>query len=190
VSRVTTLGRWVDVLGACQTVQAAIQAQFEAAGVELPDRQYIAAGAPGDEAWDCEQLVVALQGIAWGVAEEAYAQAVQSGTNMSAQSMRHAVIEVSLVRAITVTSQRNGQPEVEDMNADGVRFLLDCGVLSQGMVVAASNLHDVGMDTISPVFPGGVVARPGIVDPVGPSGGFVGATATIYVSVMDLNKVS
>jgi hypothetical protein len=190
MSRVTTLGRWIDVLGAVQIVQAAVLRQFEACGVELPDRQYIAAGLPAEEAWDCEQLVVACQGVAWGVAEEAYQQTVQSGTGMSVQGTRHAVIEVSLVRGITTTNQgRNGQPSVEDMNADGVRFMMDCGIMSQGMIIAASDLAADGIKTAA-TFPNGLVARPGIIDPIGPSGGYVGVNSTMYVSLTDLNTVS
>ena len=179
----STLGRYLDLPTVATTVLNAVTAHFAAGGVELPSRQSIAAGSPNEIAWDCEQLTVALQGVGWGQAEEAFSQNVQTGTGMSAQGSRHAVILVGLVRCTPTLSSDGNPPTPEQITSGGLAFFKDAGMLSQALVTACADLKNaVAMGR-------GNVARSGLIDPIGPSGGFVGMVGSIYISLTDLNTV-
>lgn len=181
MSSPSTIGQYPDIPTLAQTLLGAIGAQYQAAGVALPDRQYIAAGAPNQIAWDCEQLVISLQGIGWGVAEEAFQQTVQTGTGASVQGPRHAVLVVQLVRCLPTPEDDGTPPSADDLTDAGLTYLKDCALLSQAMQIAAAELarpENLGR---------GAVTRFGIVDPEGPAGGFVGASASLYVSLTKLN---
>lgn len=179
----TTLGRYPDLPTVCTTLLAAINAHFAAAGVALPDSQFIAPGVYSEVSWDCEQLFVALQSVGWGVAEEAFQQTVQTGSNMSAMSQRHAVLIVELVRCEPGADGDGSAPEIADTNTAGLAFMKDCALLSQASIVAAAELNQANN------LGRGEVVRAGIVEPIGPSGGYQGAALSVYVSLLGLNQV-
>lgn len=168
-------GLRVDLLA--QDVLSAVAGHFATAAVALPERQYVAPGLPADVPWDCEQLTVSIEGIGWGVAEESYAQTMQAN-NVIALAQRHVVYRVELVRQMPVTDMTNNLPDFNDLNTFGVSFMRDMGLLSQATVTFLRMLTSNAP---------GCVARPGIVDPVGPTGGFVGASCALYISSMDLS---
>lgn len=149
---------------------------FVSSGRDLPERQYVSGGEPTAVAWDCEQLTIAVTGIGWGVAEESYPVTMQ-GNNNRGLAQRHVVYAIELVRCVPDTSTiRNGTPDMDTLNMWGMGILRDMGLLSQATVAYSNTLRQAG-----------AVVRPGIVSPVGPSGGFVGSVCEYYVSSMDLS---
>lgn len=167
-------GLRVDLLAA--DLLSAVVAHFATSGRDLPDRRYVSGGEPGAVAWDCEQLTVTIEGIGWGVAEESYPVTMQANNNRGL-AQRHVVYDIELVRCVPSTDTiRDGLPDMDALNTWGLGILRDMGLLSQATVAYANTLR-----------PTGAVVRPGIVNPAGPSGGFVGSVCQFYVSSMDLS---
>jgi hypothetical protein len=167
-------GLRVDLLAA--DLLSAVVAHFAASDRPLPERRYVSGGEPTAVAWDCEQLTVTIQGIGWGVAEESYPVTMQAN-NSRGLAQRHVVYDVELVRCTPDTSTiRDGVPDMDTLNAWGLGILRDMGLLSQATVAFGNTLRSKG-----------AVVRPGIVNPAGPSGGFVGAVCQFYVSSFDLS---
>lgn len=173
----TGVGLGLTVDDIAQAILSAVVAHFTAAGVALPTRQYVAAGEPQLVAWDCEQVTVSLTGVGWGVAQESFAQTVQLGARQSAQALRHGVFSIEIVRSYPTPDDQGGLPSVDDMNTAGLASMRDAGLLSQAMVVAAS--EEIGL-------PPEATARPGVVDPRGPEGGYVGVLGTMIISLTGL----
>lgn len=155
-----------------------VEDHFAAASVELPERRYVAAGDPGQIAWDCAQLVVSLRGIGWGPAEDAAPPSPQIA-QMTVFGVRHAVFSISLIRCTPTQPARGSAfPSVEDIHEAGIAFMKDAGLLSQSLVAAASNLH---VD-----LPEGSDVQAGVITPLGPTGGFHGMEAIFSVTSADL----
>jgi hypothetical protein len=179
-----TTGRALDLCTMAQRLLDGLVAHYTAAGETLPSYRYIAAGETTAVPWDCTtgQVTVALQGVGFGPAEEAYPTNVQAGGASSVMDTRHAIFEVAVVRPLPTTSNVNGVPSAESLNTAGVQFMHDAGMISQALVVIAAELKQD--------MPRGSTIRPGIVDPRGPSGGLVGAAGMFYVSMIDLEAVT
>lgn len=161
---------------------------FARAEVALPERRYVAAGTPRDVAWDCEQLTVALSGIGWGPASDRSVGSRQPGSEVSALAMRHAVYAISLVRPYPVWDPEQDPherefPPAEQLHERGLAHLRDSGLLSQSLVSLCSTVQDDpavkhlrGMGG-----PYGLVL-PGLVESIGPSGGFVSVETSLTVT--------
>lgn len=145
----------------------------------LPDRRLILAGEPGQIAWDCEQLTVTLLGIGWGQALDASAPtSPRAGGPVSVWAMRHAVLHVELVRCQPPIDNRTNKPTDPDMQAAGLSFLRDAGLLSQALVEYASRLGGT--------LPREASVQPGVVEPFGPDGDFHSLRATFAVTAAEL----
>lgn len=180
--RPESFGKGLDVASTAQDILDHVVAHYAAAtpgSVQpLPERRTIAPGDPQTIAWDCEQLVVSLQGIGFGPAVDASpAPSPRGGLPLSATALRHAVLAVDLVRC-TPSPDNNGNVSTVALNAAGLVFMRDCGMLSQAVVTFAGVLRSRLPDTAS--------VQCGVVQPFGPSGGFHAAEVTIAITVPEL----
>jgi hypothetical protein len=141
----------------------------------LPDRRLLMSGDAAVVSWDCEQLTVALQAIGLGQSDATAPTAPQLGGGVSVFNMRHAVFEVLLLRCAATVDDEGDAPADAVLEAEGVRFLRDAGMLSQALTEIASNVKRNLLE------PGGI-ATVGQVLPVGPEGGFVGAVGLFQVT--------
>lgn len=177
----TTLGKGLTIREAANAILDAVVDHWDAAIVDdntvspLPDRQYVAPGDPSQVAWDCAQLVVAIQGIGWGQAPDASTLSPKMGTQVSAVGVRHAIFVVQLIRCTPSEGDpETGLPSPVEIQAAGDEFMRDMGLLSQALVVACSTVR-AGFDRSAKV-------EPGAVTPDGPAGGFHGMSAQIAVT--------
>lgn len=146
--------------------------QLEAQGIELPDRQYF---SPGQiPAWDGEQLVGNLIGLAQGGA----------GMNM-AQTMHPAAVRyaasfsIALLRAIPIVQAEPGPfeyavPTDEAINGAGLQFAADF----EAMLKACQAIHAQYLIA----YPG-MDFEVGPVQTVGPDGGLAGPKVNLTVSI-------
>lgn len=176
-----TSGTAINVRALATQMLDAVRTHWaNAPGAPLPDRQYVAPGEPRATAWDCEQLTVSLGGVGWGPAIDAGPTSPRSGTPASVASVRHAVLYVQLVRCMPTSGKQNVSPTVAALQAAGEQFMRDAGLLSQALVSWASTVR-----TLLPQMPTESV-QVGVIEPVGPSGGFVGLEASAIVTAAQL----
>lgn len=181
-----TLGKGLNVALTAQQLLDHIVAHWAAAptgSIEpLPTRRAIVPGDPRTVAWDCDQLTVSMEGIGVGQAEDqGPATSPRLGTPLSANSLRHAVLAVSLVRC-SPKGPPMGLVDIDVLHAAGTSFLRDCGMLSQAVVSFAGQLQG----RLQTTTPGTASVRCGAVTPFGPEGGFHGADAAIAITVPEL----
>lgn len=175
----TTAGKALTIRGMAESILGSIVDHYAAAAVTLPARQYVAPGDPTQIAWDCEQLVVAIQGIGWGQAPDAGVPTPRIGAPVSALAMRHAIYVVQLVRCTpTEGDPDSGIPEASAIHAAGLEFMTDMGLMSQALMVACATLR-TGLDKTG-------LVQPGAVNPDGPSGAFHGMSAQIAITAGEL----
>jgi hypothetical protein len=179
---VTTAGKALTVRAMGETILAAVQDHYAATSpaVLLPERQYVAPGAPDQIAWDCEQLVVSVAGVGWGQAPSAaQSPSPKIGSHVSVTAVRHVIYDVSLVRCTPSEGDPDtGLPSATDIHAAGLAFMTDMGLLSQALVVACATVR-AGLDRSA-------LVEPGAVNPAGPAGGYHGMSAQIAVTAGEL----
>lgn len=176
----STLGRGIAVRTLALNILNAVETHWlNSAAAPLPDRRYVAAGDPGSQPWDCEQLVVALTGIGFGPAQDAAPPVTpRAGTPASIMTVRHAVFNIALVRCAPVPTGRAATPPtVEALQAAGEQYMTDAGVLSQALVWWASR-------TQKNLLPGDGASsvQLGVIEPDETSGGFVGMAGAAIVT--------
>lgn len=182
--RPPSFGRGLNVADTAQDLLNHVIAHYAAAAPgtvsPLPERRAVLAGDPRTVAWDCEQLTVSLDGIGVGPSQDSQlaVPGVRMGSPLSATALRHAVFSVSLVRCTPAMSEDGTPPTAEELNAAGLVFMRDCGLLSQAMVTFAGILADRLPDTAS--------VECGAVQPFGPSGGFHAADTAMAITVPEL----
>lgn len=191
-------GPLVEVVA--QLLLDGIVEHYADAEVPLPSRRYVAAGGPREVAYDCEQVTVALSGIGWGQSPDRSQGSQRTGSPMAGLAMRHAVYAVAVVRQEHDASA----PEVSDMwdpedsgafpspevlNALGLRHMRDAALVSQALINVASRVRALpamkalGREVRSdPTRVSGLV-QPGIVESLGPAGGYVSVEAAFTVTV-------
>lgn len=157
-----------------------VRAFFAGNNIALPDRYYLAPGAPGLIAWDCEQLVVALASVNWGINEDAVQPSPQVGAAAGVFEIRAAQWSVQIVRC-TPGMDDNGQPPPpEEIQTAGELFATDAGMLSQFLVnCAAFPANHAWMPT-------GALVKAGNVVSLGPSGQYHGFEGTLTVTATEL----
>lgn len=184
--RPPSFGKGLNIADTAEDLLAHVTAHYEAATpgsvTPLPARRVVLPGDPREVAWDCEQLTVCLEGIGFGPAVDAApTPSPRTGAPISATALRHAVLAVSLVRCTPAPGNDGEAPPDEELNAAGLTFLRDCGMLSQCMVTFAGLLRDqLGV----PPSDGSVQC--GAVTPFGPSGGYHAADVAIAITVPEL----
>lgn len=172
-------GQRIYVAELALKVLKTVEEHFAAAGVELPGRRYLAAGNPALVAWDCEQLVVGLSGVGWGQAPDAAPLSIKPAAHMSVAGVRHAVFSIQLVRCTPTVSDEQAEmsqpyPDAEQIHAAGVDFMRDAGLISQAMVEMVSRLQQ-GLDRSG-------IAQAGVVNTLGPEGGYHAVEATLAIT--------
>lgn len=170
----TAPGLRLTIDNLAQQVLTAVENQFAASALELPSRRYVAAGEPLQIAWDCEQVVVALQGIGWGQAEDLSVPTPKVAAQFAVTAVRHAVLSVQIIRC-TPTGNR-GLPSAADVHAAGLTSMQDAGQLSQALVWLIAHL-ELGPDGH---------AQAGAITPLGPSGGFHGVEGVLSITAGEL----
>jgi len=163
-----------------ELLDAVVRHWSTAEGAPLPDRRYLSAGANRGAAWDCEQLTVTLGGIGWGPALDAAPASPRRGSPANVGSVRHAVFYVQLVRCIPSPGRDGKPPTAEALSVAGEQFMRDCGLLSQAMVTWASNVDRSLPDDLASSV------QAGVVEGVGPQGGYVAAEVSTIVSAPGL----
>lgn len=173
----TTLGERINVAELGASILASVIEHFDAAGVTLPDRRYLAPGDPQLIAWDCEQLCVSLSSIGWGQAVDVSLPSPKPGAQIGAMGVRHAVFSVQLVRCTPVSTKADDPtPPVELIQAAGEQFMRDAGMLSQSLVTLTSELRQgLAQDRSG-------LVQPGVVASLGPSGQYHGMEATLAIT--------
>jgi hypothetical protein len=180
-----------------------VVSHYADAGEPLPSRRYVAAGGAREVAYDCEQVTVALSGIGWGPSPDRSQGSQRTGTPMAALALRHAVFAVAVVRK-DVDSQAADVADVWDPEADarfpsaevmnrlGLRHMRDAALVSQALLNTATEvrnlprLRQVGRElTVNPAASDRLV-QPGLVESLGPAGGYVSVEAAFTVTVPDV----
>lgn len=174
-------GRAINVAEVGELIFATVVAHFEADQHELrqplPERRYMAPGDTAAVAWDCEQFTVAIIGVGTGVAPESGAQSAKPGTGSGITGTRHAIYSVTLVRCTPVLDEDGTPPTMAALHEAGRHYLHDVGMVSQALVEAGSKLRVVDRSA---------VITAGAVQPIGPSGGFVGLEGQLTVTTAHL----
>lgn len=175
----SALGLGLDVAGIAEVMLEAIVAQFDAAGVALPDRQIIAPGAPGEIAWDCPMVAICLSSIGLGATPGgAGSGSPRQGMPASVSGLRHAVLAAQLTRCEPAPKSNGKPPEADVLRAAALAYMRDAGLLSQAMVNVAT---EVGGG-----LPLGSLVQVGEVQTIGPQGGHVGLISTFTVTAGSL----
>jgi hypothetical protein len=169
----------LELLSIGAGILADVRGFYAGNNVDLPERYYLAPGAPGLIAWDCEQLVVSLASITWGINEDAIQPVPQIG-GAGVFEIRHAQWSVQLVRCTPGMGDDGVPPAPATIQAAGEAFLTDAGMLSQCLVNLAA--FPAG-HTWMPV---GALAKAGNVVALGPSGQFHGFEGTLSITVTEL----
>jgi hypothetical protein len=151
-----------DLPGLAEQILAVFGAQLTALDVDLPERQYVAAGS--QIVWDGEQMTVALMGITQGQPGLG-----QASTMVPQRITTYATFSVNLVRSVTVINTEGftlGEiPTADEQDADGKHTITDAQALMLAGISLAENhlLAGVGegfvIDGLQPLGPeGGLVA--------------------------------
>jgi hypothetical protein len=93
-------------------------------------------------------------------------------------SVRHVVLDLTLVRCTPSMTRQGRAPNIDALNVAGLQYMRDAGLLSQASVEFCTQVR-TGLP------PEGKV-QPGVVDPVGPSGGFHALSTTLAVTAARL----
>lgn len=156
----------------------AVVDHFTAAGVDLPDRRFLAAGNPQLIAWDCEQLFVALTGLGIGPAPDSPVQSPRAGGPVGAFNVRHAIFSIQLVRCTPTVGEGSNDvfPPVAEIDAAGERSINDAGLLSDAVVQMCSRLQkELGRNHS---------VQAGLTSSLGPEGGYHANEATVAITAL------
>lgn len=128
----------------CERVRDAVIDGFANAGVDLPERRYVANGQQ-QVAYDCEQMTVAHQ-ISQGHTGSVVNLGLSANPRAAEHSLRAALIVVSIVRCgpkPTSTGQRLIPPTVEAEESSAAEIYAD-GQLALNSIQQAQKDGDLG----------------------------------------------
>lgn len=174
-----TTGRGINVLQIAQDWFASVVGHFQQAGITLPARRGIVPGEPRAVAWDCEQFVLTLGGIGFGVAVDASSQSTAPGPETSVTALRHCVMDLTLVRCTPQPARNATAPTIEALDAAGQQFFREAGILSQACVEFCTHLRKG--------FPPEGKVQPGVIEPIGPAGGYHALATVLTVTASRLS---
>lgn len=168
-------GQGLAVVDIAQRFLTAVVDHYAAAdGIELPERRIIAGGTPRAIAWDCDQLVITMSSIGLGPAPGLAGTPQRAGSPISAGGVRHAVFQAQVVRCVP-SGDGERPPAAADLTKAGTELMRDAGLLSQALVEACTRIRDG--------LPKGSAAQPGLVEMLGPDGGYAAVEGQIAVTV-------
>lgn len=135
-------------------VLAAVETTYQAEGIDLPERRYVADGPP---AYDCEQVVVALVRMYPGLPfQEDPGQPV-----LKMRLLRSVTLAVHVVRCIPVLDNQGNPPTAAAIDASGANVLQDSWMLPWAMLeghrqqLFAPLCDTIGMRELTPAEPSG-----------------------------------
>jgi hypothetical protein len=166
--------------GQAQGLLDEVVAFYAANGATLPDVQAVVPGSPGNVAWDCEQVTVALAGITTGSGQGAL-PLPQHGAPAGVALPRMATWSIQVVRCSPTPDEEGQPPGATELAAAGALALADGGLLSQCLVELAA--LQPGARLWLPI--GGVI-NAGAVTSLGPDGGFQAMEATVTLSALEV----
>lgn len=168
----------IDLLTIPKAFLAYVAAYMEQSGVAIPTRRYVGGGTPADVPWDCEQITCTLAEVGWGRSRDATQLSPAFGKQASVDAMRHATYALTLVRCYPTIDDRGRLPTIEALEAAGEQQMIDAGLLSQ----AGVNFVAFPNEAIPP----GSNVQAGAVQPIGPSGGFLGLELALTLTMSSL----
>lgn len=160
-----------------QRLLQAVQKGFADAGVPLPDRQFLYAGAqpPADfDSQDADQPGLLAVGI--GPLIPGQPGAMVSGAVMAQRTEHSGQLLVWIMRAVHTVTQQQQLPTPDDMTADAVTVMTDTAILLGALENARRDHAVVGRNVAYSV---------GQVTPVTALGGYAGVSASITVDLID-----
>lgn len=158
-----------------------VENHYADAGAALPDRRLIAPGAPGQVAWDCEQLTIALASINPGTGGGNVNLLPQQGSPAGVGLTRLATWAIQVVRCSPTQDDEGNPPLAAAIGTAGLASLEDAGLMSQCLVELAALTPG-----IREWLPIGAVINAGMVSTLGPDGGFQAVEATVTISAMEV----
>lgn len=146
-------------------ILTAVEDAFADAGVALPARRYVHHGAV---AYDCDQLVVALERFALGL------PGAEDQTPIRCAVARTAIFAVHLLRCVPSSSGSGTAPTPESLDASSLELMVDAWLLLTG-VLATYGAGELSTRCDSLAIIG--------LDPYGPQGGYGGSVLRIGAQV-------
>lgn len=113
-------------------VLQAVVDHYADAGVSLPGRQYVSSGGV---AWDCEQVVVAIERT-YGVAAGAIDETLESHPRMVGHTLRSATAAVSIVRCAPEVDEETAMPSIVNEEAVAEIVLRDAMLIPAALIAA------------------------------------------------------
>lgn len=165
----------VDAAQALLDLVVSVAAEHD---VTLPARRYLTAGGSGNEAWDCEQVVVGLLQLESANAALAGEQIVKTGIPGGGVSLPAAVLRVEIVRKQPTVTGRGTTlrlPSAADQQAAGVAALRDAQLLH---VVRSRVVRDATLTNEKSTD-----VRTGAIVGAGPEGGYAAMALTVAVTL-------
>jgi hypothetical protein len=155
---------------------------FATEGISLPERRGLAPGSPGEIAWDCEQVVVALATLTPSAGGGVANLLPQAGSPAGVGLVRLATWSIQIVRCTPEQDDDGNPPDATTLAVAGQAQLDDIGALSQCLTdLAGATPGSVAW------LPAGTVINAGGVTTLGPAGGFHGVEATVSISAMEVS---
>lgn len=160
-----------------------IETTAAAEDVVLPERRYVTASAAGNEAWDCEQVVVALLQLNPATSAGGQPQEWIGGSHTAGGSVTlpELFLQAQIVRCIpTVKSNRAGvvlTTQVEE-HAAGLAAMQDAALLHAVRVQVMKDASLTGG--------AGADVRLGAIIPSGGEGGYAGVALLVGATMLKL----
>jgi len=132
-----------SIFNALEVVLESINGVYSSAGVELPTRQLLTVGGPGEEPHDCEQVTVSFDQLYSGPPGE------QAQVPARCESPRTAVVVVEVVRCLPISKnprQLLSTAEITDfamLQMKDAWLLMDAGLKTGEALAFTGALADV-----------------------------------------------
>lgn len=168
----------IDIPAVAERLLDAVSTIAGREGVDLPSRRYITPGISGQEAWDCDQVVVGLVTLAPNLAAAGATEPVglAGGGHGAIAGLPAIQLRVEIVRAVPTVSDDGTPPAAALEHAAGLRALQDAALLH------AVRAHLVDGAVLTDGEP--VDLRSGPIVPTGPDGGYAGVAMSVAVTVV------
>lgn len=166
----------LDITGPARALLDLVGAAAADEGITLPERQYIAPGLAGTEAWDGEQVTVGIQLLSPGNASRVgVPPGTRTSTPAGASPMTSLTLRVEIVRC-TPSVDEDGTPSADALDAAGVQGCRDAALLHEVRDRIVTQAALTGGES-SDALPGNIV-------PSGPSGGLAGIALSVAVTAL------
>ena len=169
---------------AAQALLAVTEMVADEEGITLPERRYVAASAGGEEAWDCEQVTVALLQLNPSNAAGGNSGEWVTGTpsDTGAIPPPEAYLRIEIVRGVPVLASRRGEftPVMEEQKR-GLIAMQDAALL-HAVRCRIANQAAITEGLASDI-------RLGAVIPSGAAGGYAGMALIVGATLIGTSPV-